>query len=295
MNKLYYYPLKKFTYREKLGNIVDLVKFVRRRDHIEAELTIERLNNLISIGRKYLPGDLKKKALLEVGCGQRHQCTLVLNSMGFRNIIGCDLNPYNFNFRMLWEEGWGRFIKSFFRALLFDGRYYKYLENAAHVKLKKGRVKLQKANISDLPYPEDSIDFIFSFWVFEHVDDVLKGYKEIYKVLKPNGIAYFAIHLYYSLSGGHNLNWVAPENNPPSNVEPWDHLRKKVYPAHTYLNRLAKKNHIDISKKVGFEILEISTKKEGGSFLTEEIKEELKDYNVEDLLTRDLHLVLRKP
>lgn len=50
-----------------------------------------------------------------------------------------------------------------------------------------------KADICDLPFEESSFDVIFCNHVLEHIEDDKKAMRELYRVLKPNGLGVFQI------------------------------------------------------------------------------------------------------
>lgn len=50
-----------------------------------------------------------------------------------------------------------------------------------------------KADICDLPFDENSYDFILCNHVLEHIPDDTKAMQELYRVLKPGGIAILQI------------------------------------------------------------------------------------------------------
>ncbi|MDD4271828.1 MAG: methyltransferase domain-containing protein [Patescibacteria group bacterium] len=53
-------------------------------------------------------------------------------------------------------------------------------------------------DIHNLPMPDASVDAIICIAVLEHVEEPLKAMKEIYRVLKPGGYAFFYVpFLYY--------------------------------------------------------------------------------------------------
>lgn len=55
----------------------------------------------------------------------------------------------------------------------------------------------------NIPYANETFDFIYSFEVLEHVQDPCTVLKEIYRLLKPNGCAYIATCNYDSFYEGH--------------------------------------------------------------------------------------------
>ena len=50
-------------------------------------------------------------------------------------------------------------------------------------------VRFEVADITDLPYPDNTFDRTFCCAVLEHLPDPIKALKETYRVLKPGGIA----------------------------------------------------------------------------------------------------------
>ncbi len=50
-----------------------------------------------------------------------------------------------------------------------------------------------KADICNLPFEDDSYDFIFCNHVLEHIPDDTKAMQELYRVLKPDGLGIFQI------------------------------------------------------------------------------------------------------
>ncbi len=94
-----------------------------------------------------------------------------------------------------------------------SGRWTKYL--APHVgfieaidpseavfaaaRLLKGisNVRITKASADNIPFSNDSFDFIFSLGVLHHVPDTLRAIQSAVKKLKRNG--YFHLYLYYNL------------------------------------------------------------------------------------------------
>ncbi len=58
---------------------------------------------------------------------------------------------------------------------------------------------MEKMDIKDIQYPDNTFDFIYCSHVLEHVPDDRKAINELYRVLKPDGKAIISVPLYRSL------------------------------------------------------------------------------------------------
>lgn len=56
--------------------------------------------------------------------------------------------------------------------------------------IRAGRVKVQKADATHLPFAESSLDGAFICWLLEHVQNPVEILREVRRVLKPGGIIY---------------------------------------------------------------------------------------------------------
>lgn len=217
---------------------------------------------------------------------------------------GREILPLAF-LRTLRANGVKRASKSALRQLLFDRRYYRTLERTASRSLLPSlpRVRFVLGDAAELryPLPAQSFDLIASNSVLEHVRD-LDGYVvEVSRLLSPGGFFHGIIHNYYSLSGGHNMEWAAPEERPSPRVPPWDHLREQRFPAFVYLNRL-RPEEFRAAFAASLDVLFFEARdanhdpggSEGESFLTQELERELSGFPRELLLTRAWCVIARK-
>lgn len=62
-----------------------------------------------------------------------------------------------------------------------------YIEKAKKITKKDARVSVQKASIYNLPFEDNSFDFIICSEVLEHLDKDAKAVMELHRVLKKNG------------------------------------------------------------------------------------------------------------
>jgi ubiquinone/menaquinone biosynthesis C-methylase UbiE len=61
--------------------------------------------------------------------------------------------------------------------------------------------QLQTADAEDLPFPDASFDVVYSYGVLHHTPDTPKAVREVYRVLRPNGVAKIMIYHAHSLTG----------------------------------------------------------------------------------------------
>lgn len=61
----------------------------------------------------------------------------------------------------------------------------------------KPNIRVTKAGVDNIPFPDNSFDFIFSLGVLHHIPDTTAAIKKIFEKAKPGG--YFLVYLYYSL------------------------------------------------------------------------------------------------
>ena len=61
----------------------------------------------------------------------------------------------------------------------------------------KENIRVTKAGVDNLPFDDNSFDFIFSLGVLHHLPDTEAAIRKIFQKIKPNG--YFLVYLYYNL------------------------------------------------------------------------------------------------
>lgn len=78
----------------------------------------------------------------------------------------------------------------------------------------KKKVAFEFDDITHSKFPDNSVDCILSYTVLEHVNDIEKCFKEIYRLLKKGGISYHIYNPFFGYNGAHSLS---------SNDHPWGH------------------------------------------------------------------------
>jgi SAM-dependent methyltransferase len=104
-------------------------------------------------------------AVLDIGTSTGTNLRL-LNDMGFTNVTGLD-----------------------------------FYDEAIHWCAKKGLGVVQKGDICNIPYPDESLDLVLATDIIEHVDNDKLALREIHRVLKKNGRVLLTVPAFKSLWG----------------------------------------------------------------------------------------------
>ena len=145
-----------------------------------------------------------------------------------------------------------------------------------------------------LPFPDGRFDLVTSVAAFEHFLDVPAVVAESCRVIRLGGLVWACIHLFTSLSGGHNLSSTEiPLRAIPAGVDAWDHLRKRRLPFHIPLNEWRIGQYVETFARY-FEIVKhYCAMREGEELLTPEIESELSAYS-QDELTCGAYVILAR-
>jgi ubiquinone/menaquinone biosynthesis C-methylase UbiE len=113
-----------------------------------------------------------------------------------------------------------------------------------------GFFSYKQMSVTDLDFPADSFDRIFSVNCFEHVDNMEKAFSEMYRVLKPGGMLFTIFGPIWSSPVGHHT-WVEHDGvlyHFGKQVFPdWYHLTKN----YDELNQLLmEKYDSEVAKKI---------------------------------------------
>lgn len=114
-----------------------------------------------------------------------------------------------------------------------------YIQGDLYPKLESVR----KINATDIPYNIDTFDLVICNHVLEHIPDYLKAIKEIYRVIKPNGVA--ILQTPYSKILSHNFE--------DENINT-DEQRLFFYGERDHFRIFSEKHFFNDLKEVGFNL-----------------------------------------
>lgn len=282
-------------YIDKLGFRL-LPRYLRvgaRHDYKIFQELLQRIKPYIS--------DIKEAKILDVGCGVRAPFTLLFNSVG-ACVVGIDLDVLtsDVNFarykRILTSQGPKRLLTRLITDFYHDKVYYQELERVADFPLNFKELDLRQMDASQTTFKKEEFDLVVSNAVFEHLKNVRGVLAEMKRIMKQNAVIYVEIHLFPSLTGGHNTLWSNPDTQQVvlGRVPPWDHLRKQLHPVDPSLNKLRESEHFRLFSE-NFKILDwITEYKEPECYLTPELSSELSEYSRDELLKRSIVVIARK-
>jgi len=242
--------------------------------------------------------------VLDLGCGSNAPITVLLHAAGCR-VTGVDATlgyRWGLGFRpsryaaYLREAGPLKTLRRLAGELVFDRTYYRELRAITGLPLTDRGLDLRKVDVQARTFPPGSFNAVHSNATWEHLPDVPAATRRVAEELKPGGIAYIEVHLFPSLSGGHDLPWFVPGKTILGDVKPWQHLRDPAWQAPVFLNRLREQDYREIFETTpGLSIVDWHTEyTEGKDLLTPEIQDSLPDYSPEELTKRSIIIVARK-
>lgn len=248
---------------------------------------------------------LENARILDVGCGSNAPMSVMLHSRGAR-VTGVDayvgyrwglgIKPSRY-LSYLREAGVAKTVRKVLGEVVYDRVYFSGLSQSVGFRLDEYSLDLRTMNVAErLDFEDGSFDIVHSNATWEHVEDVGRANAEIARVLRPGGIAYIEIHLFPSVSGGHDLPWIVPGQTDLGNVMAWQHLRDPQWRPPVFLNRLRERDYRNLFEATpGLDIVDwITEYTEGTELLTADIRRELQNYTPDELTKRSIIAVVRR-
>ena len=282
----------------KVGEFFGLYRYHRKHDFEHAK---EALRSYQKFQTRAIEPLTNRLSILDVGCGKMYSFSRLMSRNG-HIVTALDtqyVSPYIWKyFAMFYYDGIRIAMKSFLRDVLFSTELKGMLKSASPCNTKSSKITFVRASAEDMPFPDNHFDIVFSRNAFEHIPSVEKAISECARVVKPNGIIYISVHPYTSISGSHHPRWFHPDSDPPKDIPPWFHLRdnckKFEWPLDYALNKYSSADYRNIFAGYVDILQEYSDKIEGERFLTEKIRQELKQFSEEELLTTTKTFLARK-
>ncbi len=132
----------------------------------------------------------------------------------------------------------------------------------------------------------ESLDWVLSQFVMEHIDDLPAAYEQFYGLLKPGGCMTHHIDF--------RSHWTSYEWNGYWAYEEktWRMIRgKRPY----FINRMPLSEHLSCIKKAGFEVLNLIKTKCDSGISPNELARRFHNLSTDDLQTMGAMIVARKP
>jgi SAM-dependent methyltransferase len=247
---------------------------------------------------------IAKMAVLDLGCGLNAPMTVMLHAAGAR-VTGVDstLGPrWGLGFKLdrhlafAKEHGIARAARKLAGEIAFDRLYFQRLAESSKLDLKDEGLDLRQLDVQKFGLSENAFDVIHSNATWEHIPDVSAANLTLARALKPGGLGYIEIHLFPSLSGGHDLPWIVPGKTLMGDRVAWGHLLDPNWKAPVYLNRLRERDYREAFEKTpGLRIREWKVEyTEGEELVTPELLKKLPGYSKEELTKRSIIVVVQK-
>jgi SAM-dependent methyltransferase len=249
---------------------------------------------------------LTEAAVLVLGCGYNYPEVILFSGVS-KSVVGIDV------INAFYRDGLIRCVRDLRKRgsnlafALFKGllqryryhRYFDYLRRVSCLPISHSEYQLLSYGGGQIPLRDESFDIVLSNAVIQQVENLENLFREVCRITKEHGISYHFWHNYYSFSG----SW-APESI--SLRYPWGHLRGK-YKGRSGLNKITPTGMRNVFLRyfdlIGLYQIGRDNSKKGidGNFhyerqelLSESIRNELKDFPLELLLTRSYLIIGRK-
>jgi SAM-dependent methyltransferase len=182
--------------------------------------------------------------MLDLGAGQGLRQMAYFAARG-NSVVGVDrdlivqgFDPRGY-IRMARSNGTKRAAKTLARkALGIDARYRREFARQLGTKRRHGEMTVHQMDAVAMALPDSSFDFLYSFRVFQHLQEPARVAREIARVVAPGGGVYLAFLPYTATNGCLDRRMLAGHGDE---LPPWPHLRPEyngLVHQSGYLNKL---------------------------------------------------------
>lgn len=211
------------------GKAQDAIRLYQvRTTNLQAyiDITVQQVTKCGATFLRLTNKSLENKDVLIVGAGQTLREAVAFGATN--RVIGIDLDvmPQGWRpgqyYRLLRTNGAMRAAKTIGRKLLgIDRTFHRELRKKMALTGKPDLV-LRQMDATSMTFPSDNFDFVYSFSVFEHLDNPRAALSEAIRVLRPGGVLIISTHMYASEGGCHDLRIFAGRRDE---IPLWAQLR----------------------------------------------------------------------
>ncbi len=234
---------------------------------------------------RMLPGrfDLAGMQVLDLGCGIALQALHFVEEYHVAGYHGIDPD------RDTWYGGHNSY-----------GNYIPYKHALASYYPE--RMNFYSSISEDMPFPDNSFDFVFAAQTTEHVQDIFATCREVRRVLKPGGYFYASHHNFYAWDGHHQgpytVNDLVHASPDQMRYQGWNHLDMDIdWSEPHHLNRITI-HDLEAALRASLRIVTwdnvYTTRERGADLLTQAILDKYAGrYDFEDLATTMIEVVVK--
>ena len=248
------------------------------------------------------------KDILEAGCCYGQRAYLMAKYEGTK-VHGIDVDEYLVN-QSIDLNCWNPTDVEFIHNKLSDIRKQVAEQFPENI---RNKVTFETCGMEGYVTPNPH-DMIVSFDVLEHILDLPLAFNQMNNALKKGGICYHEYNSFFSLNGGHSLCTLDfIYGHCRLTAKDFERYIRELRPDeektalnfyYKCLNRVTKKDVLELAEKSGFEVIQFSHR--SGYKITDKVKESLEkdilaevvehypNVTIEDLTHDSVQLILRK-
>lgn len=271
-------PLLRHAKEKHSQRRYDLLVDVERPFRVFAKL-IKRSNGML---------DIRDKLILEIGPGNSFAMAMLFIAHGAKKVYLVDRFKHLF-----WDDHDINFHKHIIDRLKNSNYSFSSIAIEAISFNKRGsisfdcdRIEYRFGDAANLPIDDESVDFVFSNAVLEHVHHIHKAIKEIARITKTSGIGAHEIDL-----RDHFF-----QNTPLRLLQYSDYLwNLMAWYRPGYTNRLRLSDYLSLFKNAGFSVKKLEPSREyDGNFSNIKMNKTFKIYPPEELKVLAFYTFLQK-